>query len=181
MTKPTWALREHRGPRPQRASKFAGRYGNIMLQPLQLALLVCCLRLDVASSSLLPAQAATPAAPPAIRVACVGDSITAGYLSSNASFAYPGRLPAQLDAKFGPDAYEVTNFGAGGATVQKGADSPYWNRTQYAALVNAAAATTSLSWCLVQTTRRIWAMAVRPTGQRRAGASNCMLLLLYRI
>ena len=30
----------------------------------------------------------------------------------------------------------MTNFGAGGATVQKGADSPYWNRTQFAAFVN---------------------------------------------
>ena len=69
-------------------------------------------------------------------MACVGDSITAGYLSSNASFAYPGRLQAQLDSKFGAGKYTVTNFGAGGATVQKGADSPYWNRTQYAAFVN---------------------------------------------
>jgi lysophospholipase L1-like esterase len=77
-----------------------------------------------------------PPPPPAIRVACVGDSITAGYLSSNASFAYPGRLQAHLDAKFGPGIYAVTNFGAGGATVQKDADSPYWNRTQYATFVN---------------------------------------------
>jgi sialate O-acetylesterase len=74
--------------------------------------------------------------PTTIRVACVGDSITAGYLSSNASFAYPGRLQAQLDSKFGAGKYTVTNFGAGGATVQKGADSPYWNRSQYAAFVN---------------------------------------------
>ena len=73
---------------------------------------------------------------PPIRVACVGDSITAGYLSSNASFAYPGRLQTQLDSKFGAGTYAVTNFGAGGATVQKDADSPYWNRTQYASFVN---------------------------------------------
>ena len=74
--------------------------------------------------------------PHTIRVACVGDSITAGYLSSNASFAYPGRLQSQLDSKFGAEKYAVTNFGAGGATVQKDADSPYWNRTQYALFVN---------------------------------------------
>ena len=55
--------------------------------------------------------------PHTIRVACVGDSITAGYLSSNASFAYPGRLQSQLDSKFGAEKYAVTNFGAGGATV----------------------------------------------------------------
>ena len=72
----------------------------------------------------------------AVRIACVGDSITAGYLASNASFAYPGRLQSLLDAKHGAGAFEVFNFGAGGATVQKGADSPYWNRTQFAAFVN---------------------------------------------
>jgi acyl-CoA thioesterase-1 len=71
-----------------------------------------------------------------VRVACVGDSITAGYLSSNASYAYPGRLQMHLDSNFGVGKYKVTNFGAGGATVQKSADSPYWNRTQYAAFVN---------------------------------------------
>jgi hypothetical protein len=86
-------------------------------------------------------QTTTPTPTPApdplpVRVACVGDSITAGYLSSNASFAYPGRLQAQLDSKYGPGKYTVTNFGAGGATVQRSADSPYWNRTQFAAFVN---------------------------------------------
>ena len=67
----------------------------------------------------------------AVRIACVGDSITAGYLASNASFAYPGRLQSLLDAKHGAGGFEVFNFGAGGATVQKGADSPYWQRDQY--------------------------------------------------
>ena len=78
---------------------------------------------------------ASPSSTP-IKVACVGDSITAGYLASNASFAYPGRLQAQLDAKFGAGSYLVSNFGAGGATLQKRADSPYWNRTQFAQWVN---------------------------------------------
>ena len=66
-----------------------------------------------------------------IRVACVGDSITAGYMASNASMAYPGRLQALLTSRFGKGSYNVTNFGAGGATVQRHADSPYWNRTQF--------------------------------------------------
>jgi len=79
-------------------------------------------------------SAAASSAP--ITVACVGDSITAGYLASNASFAYPGRLQALLAAKYGGDSYTVTNFGAGGATVQKGADSPYWHRAQFASFVN---------------------------------------------
>ena len=71
-----------------------------------------------------------------VRVACVGDSITAGYLASNKSMAYPGRLQAQLTARFGEGSYIVSNFGAGGATVQRDADSPYWNRTQFAQWVN---------------------------------------------
>jgi len=81
----------------------------------------------VAAALVLHALAAS------VKVACVGDSITAGYLASNASFAYPGRLQSLLDHKFGAGAYLVTNFGAGGATVQKHADSPYWNRTQFTA------------------------------------------------
>jgi lysophospholipase L1-like esterase len=71
-----------------------------------------------------------------INVACVGDSITAGYLSSNSSMAYPGRLQSILDDKYGTGIYHVTNLGAGGATLQKEADSPYWNRTQYAQFLN---------------------------------------------
>jgi lysophospholipase L1-like esterase len=71
-----------------------------------------------------------------IRVACVGDSITAGYMASNASMTYPGRLQARLTTRFGAGSYNVTNFGAGGATVQRHADSPYWNRTQFAQFIN---------------------------------------------
>ena len=81
------------------------------------------------------AVAASAAAAP-IKVACVGDSITAGYLASNASMKYPARLQVKLDAKFGNGSYIVSNFGAGGATVQKGADCPYWNRTQFGQWVN---------------------------------------------
>ena len=51
-----------------------------------------------------------------LRVACVGDSITAGYKASNASMAYPGRLQDILDA-WRPGKYAVTNLGAGGATL----------------------------------------------------------------
>merc|ERR1719272_2184299 len=71
-----------------------------------------------------------------IQIACVGDSITAGYLASNQSMTYPGELQTMLDAKYGKDSYNVHNFGAGGATVQKGADSPYWKRTQFTQFVN---------------------------------------------
>ena len=74
--------------------------------------------------------ATTPSRNSPIRVACVGDSITAGYLASNAQHTYPGVLQELFDKKYGNGTHAVTNLGAGGATVQKDADSPYWKRAQ---------------------------------------------------
>eukprot|EP00698_Gefionella_okellyi_P000720 TRINITY_DN1064_c0_g1_i1.p2 TRINITY_DN1064_c0_g1~~TRINITY_DN1064_c0_g1_i1.p2 ORF type:complete len:401 (+),score=96.89 TRINITY_DN1064_c0_g1_i1:30-1232(+) len=53
-----------------------------------------------------------------IKVACVGDSITAG--------SYPADLQALLGST-----YNVTNFGVSGTTVLKNGDSPYWNQPAY--------------------------------------------------
>ena len=63
------------------------------------------------------------------KVACVGDSITAGYLSS-CGMDYPHQLQQLL----GED-YKVTNYGVGGQTMfkpnhQVGRDASYWNRPQ---------------------------------------------------
>lgn len=61
------------------------------------------------------------------RVACVGDSITAGAgLQDPRASAYPAVL-AQL---LGP-AYHVRNFGVSGATLLKGGDHPYWNTPSF--------------------------------------------------
>lgn len=64
-----------------------------------------------------------------IKVACVGDSITAGYALQN-----PGveSYPAQLQALLG-NGYAVGNFGLSGATVQKRSDFSYWNTAPYRA------------------------------------------------
>jgi len=63
----------------------------------------------------------------AIRVACVGDSITAGYLSS------PGHnYPAQLQLLLGAG-YKVMNFGEGGRTMLKRGYNPYWASAGYKA------------------------------------------------
>jgi len=53
-----------------------------------------------------------------IRVACVGDSITAG--------GYPKLLGAELGPK-----YEVRNFGVSGTTLLKAGDNPYWKTKQF--------------------------------------------------
>lgn len=72
----------------------------------------------------------------ATTVACVGDSITAGYLSS-CGLNYPNQLQALLGKQ-----YAVTNYGVGGRTMLKEAHLPsgdhasYWNTSQYAAAVS---------------------------------------------
>ena len=79
----------------------------------------------------------TPA-PAAKVVACVGDSITAGYLSS-CGLDYPHQLQSMLGS-----GYAVTNFGVGGQTMfkpshQVGREASYWNRPQYHQALNSSA------------------------------------------
>eukprot|EP01063_Lacrimia_lanifica_P028189 TRINITY_DN4077_c0_g2_i3.p1 TRINITY_DN4077_c0_g2~~TRINITY_DN4077_c0_g2_i3.p1 ORF type:complete len:314 (+),score=106.68 TRINITY_DN4077_c0_g2_i3:104-943(+) len=68
-----------------------------------------------------------------VRIACVGDSITAGAHASNASMAFPQQLGRLLAAQYGSK-YAVTNLGASGATMLKSGDSPYWKRAQFTGL-----------------------------------------------
>lgn len=56
----------------------------------------------------------------AVNVACVGDSITQGYLSTG-GMNYPNQLQKMLGST-----YKVMNFGAGGRTMLKKGDNPYW-------------------------------------------------------
>jgi lysophospholipase L1-like esterase len=57
-----------------------------------------------------------------VRVACIGDSITAGSgASDRQSRSYPAVLAALLGER-----YEVKNFGIGGRTLLKNGDRPYW-------------------------------------------------------
>lgn len=58
-----------------------------------------------------------------IRIACVGDSITAGSGIKNPQMdSYPALLSEMLGG-----AYDVRNFGASGRTMLKRGDNPYWN------------------------------------------------------
>ena len=70
-----------------------------------------------------------------IKIACVGDSITAGAYSSGGDHPYPQQLQLLLDAQYGNDTFSVTNLGACGSTLLKKGDSPFWERPQYDALV----------------------------------------------
>jgi lysophospholipase L1-like esterase len=61
---------------------------------------------------LILAAAAAAAASAAVRVSCVGDSITAGVCASNSSTNYPAVLQRLLG-----DSYTVGNYGNSGKTM----------------------------------------------------------------
>lgn len=66
-----------------------------------------------------------------IKVACIGDSVTAGYLLSDAANeSYPSQLQILMGEKF-----EVKNFGHSGATLLKKGSTPYANTKQCAAAI----------------------------------------------
>lgn len=78
--------------------------------------------LVIAIATVNGVQAATP-----IKVACIGDSITAGAgISDISTKSYPARLQGFLGS-----GYEVKNFGVNGTTMLKRGDSPYWNTQAY--------------------------------------------------
>jgi lysophospholipase L1-like esterase len=76
---------------------------------------------------LVPAGAQAQARMPT-HVACVGDSITNGYLASSTSKSYP----SDLQGIFG-SGVQVKNFGHNGATMLSNGDQPYVNDTEYTA------------------------------------------------
>ena len=69
-------------------------------------------------------QAAEPDAA-VVKVACVGDSITAGY-GAGVKDSYPFVLGTLLG-----NGYEVGNFGVSGATLMKKGDKPYWDLDEF--------------------------------------------------
>ncbi len=62
-----------------------------------------------------------------IRVACIGDSITAGVGAANGE-SYPGQLGRMLGGK-----WEVRNFGVSGSTLLKHGDLPYQKQQAFQA------------------------------------------------
>ncbi len=73
----------------------------------------------------LPAVAITK--PPAVRVACLGDSITFGAgVRPREEYSYPVQLAALLGSGYG-----VHNFGVGSATLLAEGDKPYCKQPQF--------------------------------------------------
>lgn len=62
-----------------------------------------------------------------IKIACVGDSLTYGYLVKNREEnCYPAQLQRLLGA-----GYDVRNFGENGHTMSKEGDLPYWEHPKF--------------------------------------------------
>lgn len=61
-----------------------------------------------------------------IKVACIGNSITAGSGIKNQNDYYPSQLQRLLG-----DGYEVGNFGVSGRTLLRKGDRPYWKEKAF--------------------------------------------------
>jgi rhamnogalacturonan acetylesterase len=66
----------------------------------------------------------------ALKVACVGDSITYGGGTTAVAGARPNSYPSQLQRMLG-DKYDVRNFGVGGATLLNHGDKPYQKQAAF--------------------------------------------------
>jgi acyl-CoA thioesterase-1 len=65
----------------------------------------------------------------AVKIACVGDSITYGYgLGNRAQESWPSVLQTLVGSK-----HTVQNFGSSGCTLLKKGDKPYWNDPAFGA------------------------------------------------
>lgn len=88
---------------------------------------------DGKTADVTPAPASAPAAR-MITVACVGDSITAGYgLSDPGHQSYPAVLTELLGS-----GYRVRHCGHSGATAGKLGDLPYWSQWAYTASIRSS-------------------------------------------
>lgn len=72
----------------------------------------------------------------AVRVACVGDSITAGLYASDATKSYPAQLQRLLDATHGEGKYSVQNLGASDTSLEVDTPAPYVRSAQFKALAS---------------------------------------------
>jgi len=81
---------------------------------------------------LFPARLQAAGTDTPIRIACVGDSITAGFTSSNpAVYSYPSQLQNLLG-----DGYVVGNYGKTGYTLMKNVNKSYWGTTEHTNSLN---------------------------------------------
>jgi len=86
-----------------------------------------CLLLCSCENSTGSKTGTTPRSPEAMRVACVGDSITFGEgIMDRERNSYPAQLAVLLG-----DKWEVRNFGVSGSTVLRKGNYPYWDTQEF--------------------------------------------------
>ncbi|HTM98631.1 MAG TPA: GDSL-type esterase/lipase family protein [Pedobacter sp.] len=87
-----------------------------------------------------------------IKVACIGNSVTAGYLLANPQQdAYPAQLQQLLGDKYG-----VGNFGLSGATLLKKGHRPYYKTKEFTNLISFKADIVIIHLGLNDTDPRNW-------------------------
>jgi lysophospholipase L1-like esterase len=91
------------------------------------------LRVEQAAMDLVCTQRQQATNASAVKIGCVGDSITAGVHSSGGIHPYPQQLQLLLDQHH-KGQYAVTNMGACGSMLLKNSSSPFWQRPQMKAL-----------------------------------------------
>lgn len=86
-----------------------------------------CLGTLLTVGALLESSLLSWAADEAVKVACVGDSITYGAgIKDRAKNSYPVQLQSLLG-----DSHQVRNFGNSGSTLLKSGDKPYWEQREF--------------------------------------------------
>jgi len=100
-------------------------YTSYLIKAIYVILLVACLNACNSNTTNDTPSSSSPTH--ALRVACVGDSITEGYTLSNMAIE---SYPSQLSMLVANDV-EVRNFGIRGATVLKKSNYPYWDTRYY--------------------------------------------------
>jgi acyl-CoA thioesterase-1 len=116
--------------RRQRALAFALAFA------LALALALAHAHAHAATSAAPPGPPVSASGPPSaalVKVACIGDSITAGTCSWG-GYTYPRYVQLKLGA-----GYDVANFGVSGRTMLKKDANSYWNTPAWAAAQNFSA------------------------------------------
>jgi alpha-L-fucosidase len=83
----------------------------------------------IACATLIACGPAAAGQPQRLKVACIGNSITAGVgVEDPATTSYPAELQRMLGS-----AWEVRNFGVSGRTLLRRGDFPYWNEPAFTA------------------------------------------------
>lgn len=100
---------------------------HILFLIIAISLLISCKQTETEQVEQQTENQVFQSVPNALKVACIGNSITEGDgIKNKAKDSYP----AQMQRILGEN-YEVKNFGVGGRTLLRKGDFPYWQETAF--------------------------------------------------